>query len=387
MYVERSIKRKFEIIKESYPMIALVGARQSGKTTFLKEQIKGRGARYLLFDDPDVKEIFETDIKGFEQQYLDKKVSIFDEVHYCRDAGQKLKYLADKGYKIWLTSSSETMLGKDVLSYLVGRVSMMRLYPFSFQEFCSAKGQKTMTRNIEKRLTREHMIYGGYPKAVLSEDDELKKIILRDLHETMLLKDVARTFAIEDDNSLEKTARYISNNIGNILSYDSATKTLGITFITLKKYLDALEKSYLIKLVSPFHKNKNKEISKRPKMYFIDTGMRNAVRRTFPQDIGGELFENYVFSELLKSGYQLKYWRTKAGAETDFVLEDGEDIIPVECKLQTEKVNKGLRSFIKTYRPRKAYIVNHEAVSQKVEVDGCNVLICGISELMRDLSS
>ena len=139
MYVERDIKNKFEIIAKIYPIVALVGPRQAGKTTFLKEQAKNLNSSYLLFDDPDIKEIFEEDIKKFEKQYIEgKEISILDEVNYCKDAGGKLKYLADTDKKVWLTSSSEVILNKEVLSFLVGRVSILRLYPFSLNEFLKA---------------------------------------------------------------------------------------------------------------------------------------------------------------------------------------------------------------------------------------------------------
>jgi len=386
MYVERSIKGVFNKIREAYTIIAVVGARQAGKTTFLKEQIKGVKAKYLLFDDPDIRELFESDIKKFEQQYLDHDLAVFDEIQYCREAGPKLKYLADSMYKMWITSSSEIILGKDILSYLVGRVSILKLYPFSFGEFLTAKGQKAMLKKVEQRLVWEHLTYGGYPKVVLAEDTELKKIILKDLYDTMLLKDVARTFSIEDISSLEKTSRYLSNNVGSVLSYDSAAKALGISFPTLKKYLDAMEKSYLVVLVPPYFKNKNKEISKQPKAYFVDTGMRNAISRTFASDVGGNLFENYVFSELLKAGFSPRYWRTKGGAEVDFVVEIGKKIIPIECKLNADSVERSLMSFISTYNPPYAFIVGYEATGKEKTVKRCKVAICGVGEMIRHLT-
>src|SRR4030067_1689307 len=107
MFVEREMKGKFDGILKVYGIISLVGARQSGKTTFLKERMKGFNSTYISFDDPDVKGLFDEDIKKFEKQYMEGfEISILDEVQYCKDAGIKLKYLCDKGKKIWLTSSS-----------------------------------------------------------------------------------------------------------------------------------------------------------------------------------------------------------------------------------------------------------------------------------------
>lgn len=107
------------------------------------------------------------------------------------------------GRKIFITSSSEVILATEVLSYLVGRVSIIRLFPFSLKEFMVSKGQKEVTSSILERNIWEHIIYGGYPKVVLTEDPELKKIILKDLYDTMILKDVAMTFSIDDIRTLE----------------------------------------------------------------------------------------------------------------------------------------------------------------------------------------
>src|SRR3989344_3688371 len=201
MFVEREIKEKFEKINKAYNILALVGARQSGKTTFLKHELERINGDYILFDDPDVRKLFEQDIKKFEIQYIAGKLSVLDEVQYCKDAGINLKYLAEKSHKIWLTSSSEIILSKEILSYLVGRVSIIRMHPFSLGEFLEAKGKKEFTRETLNRLIWEHCIYGGYPKVVITEDIETKKIILKDLYETMILKDIAKTFSIKDLNS------------------------------------------------------------------------------------------------------------------------------------------------------------------------------------------
>lgn len=375
-YIEREIKGVFENASSIYNAVAVVGARQAGKTTFLKEQIKQFNSSYLLFDDPDVRNLFDEDIKKFERQFMEGYgVVVLDEAQYSKDAGIKLKYLVDTGRKIWITSSSEIILGKEILSYLVGRVSIIRLYPFSLAEFLAAKGQKEFTPNILERNIWEHMTYGGYPKAVLTEGIEMKKMILNDLYETVLLKDVARTFSIEDIRTLEEFSRYLSLNIGKVVSYESISRTVKLSFQTLKKYLDALEKSYVIARVQPFYSNKNKEITKQPKIYFIDTGLRNSASKTFSAEPGGDLFENYVFAELLKMGYSPKYWRTKAKAEVDFVIEKDRKIIPIEAKLNAEpgRIERSLRSFIETYKPKTALIVAYKGEKDKMSVGDCRV--------------
>jgi predicted AAA+ superfamily ATPase len=388
MYVVRDIKEGFERRSDVYSMIALVGARQAGKTTFLKRQM-GPSASYVLFDDPDARSMFEEDVKKFEAQYVEgRDLTVLDEVQYCRDAGPKLKYLVDTGRRLWITSSSEILLGREVLSYLVGRVSTIRLHPFSLREFLRAKGQQEITPAICSRMTWEHATYGGYPKVVLTEDPQMKRTILRDLYETMLLKDVARTFAIDDIRALEDLGRYLAINAGALISYQTLSKTIGISFQTVKKYIGAMQKSYLLMISRPFFTNRGKEISKTPRIYFLDTGLRNAIANGFKADLDGPLFENYVLTELLKMGYSPRFWRTKAKAEVDFVIEHRGEPIPVEVKLTAEpgEVGRSLRSFINAYIPRKAFMVFYKGRLGKMDVGECSLTFTDVKGLWEALA-
>jgi len=391
-YTERKIKKQFDKLIKVYPVIAIVGARQAGKTTFLKEQAKKFKSNYLLFDDPDIRELFDEDIKKFEAQNIEgNELSVLDEVQYCKEAGRKLKYLADTNRKLWITSSSEILLSKEVLSYLVGRVSIIKLYPFSIEEFLDLKKLKEFSKNTLKRALWEHITFGGYPKVTLIEDIDLKKTILKDLYDTMILKDVARTFSIDDLSSLEKCLRYLAINTGNLISYDSLSKDVNISFQTLKKYLGAMEKSYLLYQVQPFFKNKLKEIIKQPKIYFIDTGLRNFIAKSFNQEPEGNLFENYIFTEILKMGFSPKYWRTKTKMEVDFVIEKESVIIPIEVKInaKTDKVERNIRTFIEEYKPKTAIIVSYEGEKSEIDIDGCKVIftdLIGMKEILSKLN-
>jgi len=384
MYVKRNIKDRFNKISKSYNMVALVGARQSGKTTFLKKQIENKDSSYVLFDDPDARSLFEEDIKKFEKQFLSiYDVSVLDEVQYCNDAGRKLKYLVDSGYKLWITSSSEIILSKEILSFLVGRVSIIKLFPFSLKEFLIAKSQNEITSKILSRMIWEHATYGGYPKVVLTEDIDIKKTILRDLYDTMLLKDVARTFSIDDIRSLEEFSKYLAFSIGDIVSYDKISNNLSMSFQTIKKYLDAMEKSYLIYRVTPFFTNKKKEIVKQPKLYFVDTGLRNIITKNFDVNLDGKIFENYVLTELLKMGFSPKYWRTKTKTEVDFIIEKENNIIPIEVKIQadTGKIERSMRSFIETYKPKTAIIVTLKGKKGKIKINDCDIIYTNVFDL------
>ncbi len=391
MYVRRDLEERFLRVSEHYGIAALVGPRQSGKTTMLKNLMKGMDASYVLFDDPDARAIFEEDVKKFRTQYMEgHELTVLDEVQYCKDAGSKLKYLADTGSKIWMTSSSEVLLGKEALSYLVGRVAILRLYPFSINEFLRAKGQKVLNPQILRRHVWEHMSYGGFPGVVLTDSVEMKRTVLANLQETMLIKDVSRTFSIDNMGALERLTRYLALNAGAIISYSKLSDDLKISFQTLKKYLDALVKSYIIVDVPPFFSNRSREISKQPKMYFLDTGLRNATVGRYPLEPEGRLFENYVLSELVKMGFEPRYWRTKSKAEVDFVVEKEGEIVPVEVKINADlsRIERGLRSFIEKYEPERALVVSYKGDKGIVDMNGTELVftdILGLWDMLGDM--
>ncbi len=376
-YIHRTLEAQFERLSSVYNILTLVGPRQSGKTTLLKRMLGKFGGEYITLDDPDVRRLFNQDIKKFENQYLRKDCPIgVDEVQYGVNAGKKLKYLADKGYYLWITSSSERILAKDILGYLVGRTTILRLYPFSFNEFKRARGIKVDDVSMNDRLVWEHAIFGGYPKVVLEEQPDLKVQILSDIRETLILKDVMLNFSIDRLSVIERLVEFLSINIGQVLSYETIRDTIQISHQTLEKYLDALEKSYVIKRVRPFYTNKTKELSKRPKIYFIDTGLRNSVIKNW--SITGPLFENYVFTELLKIGKEPRYWRTKNKTEVDFVV----DGIPIEVKMNANKVTSGMRSFIKAYHPDIALMIGKPGVEEKeVIIDETSVVFTDVTKL------
>ncbi|MGA1793443.1 MAG: ATP-binding protein [Thermoplasmatota archaeon] len=387
MYVERNINEGFKVLIENVKVIALVGPRQCGKTTFLKHLSKEYSANYVTFDDPDVRSIFN-DIKAFEGQYIHEgSPTILDEVQYGSDPGIKIKYLADRENFLWITSSTETLLGTSVLSHLVGRVSVKKLYPFDLEEFLRAKGQISLTETILHRFVDEHMMFGGFPGIVLQEDKEVKVTLLRSLLETMILKDVARTFSISDLDSLWRLARLIAVNVGSSLTIDRICSDLDLSFQTVKKYIEALRASYLYFEVPPFFHNKNLEMKKQPRYYFMDMGLRNALVNEFPLKPDGKAFENYVMSEIVKWGFTPKYWRTKGGAEVDIVLEFGKEIIPIEIKttLKGPRMSKGFMSFIEKYDPKRGYLVGYEVEERSTVKKGCTVKAVSIRNLKNEL--
>jgi len=389
VYVERSITERFIRSASSMQMVALVGPRQSGKTTFLKRMNPGT-YEYLIFDDPDVLSLFNEDIKAFDQRYLGEKgMCLLDEVQYGEDAGRKLKYLIDMGRRLWVTSSSEALLSKDVFSYLVGRVAIQRLYPFSLEEYTRGVLPANPTKAERKRALDIFMTYGGYPRIALEKDNETRRELLYNLYDTMLMKDVAQLFSISDNRTLRDMVSFLASTPGSIMSYDRVGNALGISYRTVRKYLDGLAAGHIIHTLKPYYTNKAKEISKQPKVYFLDIGLMNSVNRNFSGGNDGRSFETLVFNELIKSFLELRYWRTKWGSEVDFVILTDIGPIPVESKkgMMDGPVPRGLRAFIDSYSPPHAFVVTYEDVSGTDRYANTDVTLCSIWNLASSIRS
>lgn len=388
MFLLRKAEETFKKLDATHPIVAVVGPRQAGKTTFLKEQMaKQKKTTYTTLDDVSAKALFDESPEKFAHQHLNQqKTNTIDEVQYGKDAGIKLKHWADAGYKLWVSASSQSLLESNVLSYLAGRVGILTLYGFDLTETLQAKNLKAYTQTQLKETVWQHATYGSYPRAVLTEDPEEKKLILKNLFTTVLLKDVFASFGIQDQNTLEKLSQYLAAHMASELNYDAAAKNLSISVPTVKKYVDALEKSYLVKRCPPFYTNKNLELVKLPKLYFIDTGMRNAVLNDYPSALenNGRLYENYVFSEITKSGFNVQYWKSKSQAEVDFVILQKGKPTPIEAKTYAPAtVPKSLFSFIEKYKPKNAYIVCHQGQEKTLTIHNTSVHILPTDEFLK----
>jgi predicted AAA+ superfamily ATPase len=195
-------------------------------------------------------------------------------------------------------------------------------------------------------LLQEYIIFGGYPKVVISENQEEKIRILQDITSSYILKDIRNLFRIEKIDNLNHLIRFLSVNIGKELNIHTLSVDTGLHRETVINYLNILEASYIIKRLSPFHTNLGTELKKMPKVYFVDTGIRNILLENLnPLEIRtdkGELLENYVFNALLHQKdllTQLNYWKTRNKQEVDFVLSNANSIKAYEVKYGSNKTN------------------------------------------------
>lgn len=395
MYIEREIERSLMDWLPEREIISIIGPRQSGKTTLLKhlsEEVVSNGmfendhVIYATFDDEIERQRFESNPKDYVEGRLrdtERHLFLFDEVQYLEKAGPRLKLVFDRYHesvKFIITGSSSLEI-RDIASSLVGRAVFFHLHPFSFPEFLQARNDRLYVYHQKHRfnfepdyqikdlayldelapLLREYITYGGFPRIVLMEDMEKKEFLLRELVTLYIEKDILKQYGQPFRNDALRILQYIAFHCGKLLDFASVSSHLDINIKRVNDVITILENTFIIKLVRPFFRSLSTELRKRPKVFFLDNGIRNVLAEDFHfTEEKGFLFENHVFTQLVRKERMLKYWRTTAKAEVDFILNG----MPVEVKV-TPKITRALRSYISTYSPPLAVIVTHRTLRKE----------------------
>ena len=380
MYIERDLEGKIKEYLSAPEIISVIGARQAGKTTLLKHLQAGiPDSSFLTFEDIEIRELFDLDIKSFIELHIQPARVIFiDEFQYSKKGGPGLKFIYDTvpGRKLIISGSSSLDLTIKAVKHLTGRILSFTLYPFSFREVLRSKDERLSKlfestlefRPIEPPLLlrlqehyREFVLYGGYPRVATASSDEEKRDILRNIFQIYLLRDVKDILGLVDDYKMLSLVKALALQAGQAISYDELASLTQQNTPVVKRQMNFFEKTYIASFVRPYFQNRRTELVKNPKVYFLDTGLRNAVIRDFrpvsERPDKGALYENSVFSELLKKDRLVKYWRTKSKAEVDFVVDDK---VPLEVKssLSRPVIGKSLHSFVAKYQPDNAFILN-----------------------------
>lgn len=387
MYIKRKLEGKILEFLDAPEIIAIVGPRQSGKTTMLNRlNSKLKDAVFVSFEDQNTLQMFEKNTDDFINTYImGNKYLFIDEFQYAKNGGKILKYIFDsQKIKIIITGSSAIDLTVRAVRYLVGRVLVFHLYPFDFEEFLSAKDKNYLKlfKQYKKQADRlsgagikigeeahkklsdyweEFLLFGGYPRVATEDNYERKKELLRNIYNTYFLREVRDILGLIDDYKLDSLIKGLALQIGSLIEYGELSRVSGFSYPSLKKYLNFLEKTFICQFTRPFFKNKRTEIVKNPKVYFLDTGLRNAIfddfRKIDQRADKGALLENGLASSFIKSGYQFNFWRDKKKNEIDFVLSLGEGkTIAVESKSYLKNINiASARVFSEKYPNIKLY--------------------------------
>jgi len=355
MYVKRLVEGKIISAWKEYPAVIIAGPRRAGKTTLVKKIAEDTGATYVSMDEPDALLLFNKDIKEFSERYLGE-TAVIDEVQYGKDVGRKIKYLVDiEKKRLLLTGSSARAISTNVLSFLVGRAYWLTLFPFNLKEIAAAKIGKNVSTPEWERLTRTTLETGCYPEVVLS-DPKMRKERIATIVRATVSKETTE-LANSDETTVWATMKAISATRGGPVAISTLSELVGESQSRIKRVLNAMEESFLILRVAPYTRNLAKSMRRQKKIYFVDPGVDAYMRRFADPD--GVSMETLVLSELLKKGYRPYFWRTKGGAEVDFVVETEEGLVGIEVKLRAKRaVPRSVRSFVSKENPSAVYIVD-----------------------------
>lgn len=346
------------IVKEkigSRKAIIIVGARQVGKTTLIKEILKGK--EYLFFDadDPANRRLLSSPTTEQIRTFLGDYRTVFvDEAQRIEGIGLTLKIITDQfpDVQLFVSGSSSFDLGNKLNEPLTGRKWEYELFPISWEEFEKREGYIKAEQQVENRL-----LYGMYPEVLNNKGKERE--VLKNLVSSYLYRDILAFSEIRKPEILDNLLLALALQVGSEVNYNELAQTIGVNKITIQKYIDILEKGYIIFRLNSFSRNLRNEIKRNRKIYFYDNGIRNMIIGNFNQldlrtDIGA-LWENFLISERKKENIykdtfaRMYFWRTKQQQEIDFVEEKDGKIYGFEFKWKAKKV-KLPETFIKTYK-------------------------------------
>lgn len=367
IYIEREQTDKLLISDWDLFWLILTGPRQAGKTTLgkyisrkLVEQKSFKELLYLNCDFLEIREWIRSPLfikEAIKQFNLDKPIIFIDEVQRLENPGILLKGIIDLKLPIKMiaSGSSQLEIKSKVQEYLTGRQLEAIVLPLSYKEI--------------GKVNQEELIYGCYPKVVLSKE---KEIILKQLFQDYINKDIIEILKVGKPDIMQKLITLLAHNSGQLVNYNQLATDCRASIGTIQHYCSILEKTYTISKIKPFVGNKRKEIVSNPIYYFIDNGFRNQALRRFSKNENrndiGLLVESATFQEILKFkeqnfyDFDIHFWRTQSGAEVDFVLyKTDNELLPIEVKFRRMKrpmITRAFRSFIDAYNPKVAIVIS-----------------------------
>lgn len=363
--IKRTLEKNIKTHLSGPKAIVIMGARQVGKTTLLKQLFENdRQALWLNADQLEVRTIFEgITLNRLKAIIGEKKTIIIDEAQRISDIGIKLKLIVDQipSTKLIVTGSSSFQLSASINEPLTGRKWEYKMYPLSFKEMAQHHGTLEEINALEQRL-----LYGYYPEVVKSKGNPEK--ILENLTNDYLYKDILEWGKIKNAAKINTLLQALALQLGNEVSYNELSRTVGLDKGTVEKYIDLLEKSFVVFTLKSFSRNIRKELRKSKKIYFYDNGIRNALIANFSplsirNDVGA-LWENFLVMERLKFHESQEkivnqyFWRTSNRQEIDYIEERNGVIHAFEFKWNPSAKKKFPASFIKAYPQHTTQIIH-----------------------------
>ena len=372
MMIRRVLENRVRSLMGAGKAIVVMGARQVGKSTLLRALLGGQSdVLWLNGDDDDVRSMFgnisSTRLKAIIGS---NRTVVIDEAQRIENIGLRIKLITDQlsDIQVIATGSSSFELSSKISEPLTGRKRELKMFPISFSEMVA-----NTSFLEEHRMIPHRMVYGYYPEVVCNPSEE--RSVLKELTESYLYRDVLALDRLRKPDILVRLLKALSFQIGNQVSYNELGLLIGVDSKTIEKYLDILEKSYIIFRLGSFSKNLRNELKTSKKVYFWDLGVRNAVIGNLAplenrSDVGA-LWENYVISERMKNNAykesfaQSFFWRTKDQSEIDYVEEEDGELKAFEFKWNPARINtKCPASFSKAYPDARFEVITPDNIEK-----------------------
>jgi predicted AAA+ superfamily ATPase len=363
---KRTISNQLINSLEGYPVLTLLGPRQSGKTTLVRRLFNHFD--YQSLEDPDIREIAKSDPRGFLRQ-LSNNV-ILDEIQRVPELSSYIQTLVDapaNKRKFVLTGSNGTLLVDSIMQSLAGRTELFSLYPLSVSEILQKHPDYSLY---------EFLFNGGYPRIYDSNLNPTKW--LKSYFQLYVEKDIRLITNITKLDLFEKFVKLVAGRVGQLVNASSLSNEVGVSSPTISGWISALKSTYICFTLAPHFKNFNKRLVKTPKLYFYDTGLLcyllgiHAMEQLAVHPLRGNIFENFIISEHLKKknnrgeDVDLYFWRDQKGHEIDLIEDRSSYLFPIEIKM-SETFNQG---FIKNIqylnKLQKNDISGHELIGTLV---------------------
>jgi len=362
---ERYLKERIIKRINSGKAIILIGPRQVGKTTLIREVLKDHDYLFFDGDDPKTRTLLNQPNTEEIRRIVGKHKYIFiDEAQRIEGIGLTMKIIIDqfKGVQLFSSGSSSFDLANKLNEPLTGRKWEYRLYPISWEEFENTHGYLHGEQQLENRL-----LFGLYPDVLNNPGDEVN--ILRNLLNSYLYLDILAQSDLRKPEILDKLVQALALQIGNEVNYSELGQILSVDKNTVSRYIEILEKGFVIFKLGSFSRNVRNEIKTNRKIYFYDNGIRNMIIGNFdPLDIRqdkGALWENFLISERVKQNEYKQslarkyFWRTKQQQEVDYVEDIGGKIFGYEFKWSEKKSNKLPKTFTDAYNSENKIITRN----------------------------
>jgi len=379
-FIERKAETTVQQYLKIFPVVAILGPRQCGKSTLVKTLSKSWGASvYLdLQSDDDLAKLNQPTY--FFQSNADKIVCL-DEIQLVPELFSVLRSVVDKNRqngKFVLLGSASRDLIQQTSESLAGRIGMVYLSPFTLNELDQQEGFSLNT----------FWLRGGFPDSYLAESDDFSEIWRANFIKTFIERDIPQLGFQIPALQLKRLLVMCAHNQGQFINFSKLGESLGLTHPTIRRYIDLLEQTFILRTLLPFEANVKKRLVKSPKVFVRDSGLLHQLlsipdfNSLLGNPVFGSSWEGIVVENVMvnKPDWNCYFYRTASGDEMDLILEKGNQRIAIECKAATApKLTKGFYRALEVIQPQKTYVIIPAPVSYEIAP---NITVCGLSEFL-----